>query len=117
MTDSEKMDLILKKLDNFETKFDNLETRFDGLETKVDNLETRFDNLDNKVSGINLHLENVTDKNISILAENHLNLIDKLNQTVRSADKDLLNEIKMNVLTEKVGILEKEIADIKSKIA
>lgn len=50
----------------------HLEVRIDGLEVRVDRLETKVGALDQRVIDIELHLENVTDKNISILAENYL---------------------------------------------
>lgn len=89
MTDSEKLDLILLKLDNLERRTENLE----------------------------LHLENVTDKNIQLIAENFIELTKKLNQAIPVADKNLAYEVKVNYLVEKVQTLEKEIAELKSKIA
>ncbi|RGY98365.1 hypothetical protein [Clostridium sp. AM58-1XD] len=69
------------------------------------------------ITDIRLHLENVTDRNISLLAENHGNLIDKLNQSIKVADKSTIDEIRVNILTEKVNKLEKELAEIKNRIA
>ncbi len=89
MTDSEKLDLILSKLNNLERRTENLE----------------------------LHLENVTDKNIQLIAENFIELTRKLNQAIPVADKNLAYEVKVNYLVEKVQTLEKEIAELKSKIA
>lgn len=89
MTDSEKLDLILSKLNNLERRTENLE----------------------------LHLENVTDKNIQLIAENFIELTKKLNQAIPVADKNLAYEVKVNYLVEKVQTLEKEIAELKSKIA
>lgn len=69
------------------------------------------------ITNINLHLENVTDRNISILAENHIDLINKLNQSIKVADKNTIYEVYVNVLNEKVNRLEKEIQDLKDRIA
>lgn len=70
-----------------------------------------------ELRGVKLHIENVTDKNISILAENHLSLIDKLNQSIKVSDKNLIYEIQVNNLTDKVNKLEQEVADLKNRIA
>lgn len=89
MTDSEKLDLILSEMQEVKRRTTNIE----------------------------LHLENVTDKNIQLIAENFIELTNKLNQAMPAADKNLAYEIKVNYLVEKVQTLEKEIADLKSKIA
>lgn len=82
MTDSEKLDLILSKVNNLE-----------------------------------LHLENVTDKNIQLIAENFIELTNKLNQAIPVADKNLAYEVKVNYLVSEIEKLKREIAELKSKIA
>ncbi len=89
MTDSEKLDLILSEMQELKRRTTNIE----------------------------LHLENSTDKNIQLIAENFIELTNKLNQAIPVADKNLAYEVKVNYLVEKVQTLEKEIAELKSKIA
>lgn len=96
MTDSEKLDLILSEIQ--------------GMKTDMQELKRRTTNIE-------LHLENVTDKNIQLIAENFIELTKKLNQAIPVADKNLAYEVKVNYLVEKVQTLEKEIAELKSKIA
>lgn len=38
MTDSEKMDLILSKLTNFDERFDKIESEMQSMKTKIDKL-------------------------------------------------------------------------------
>ena len=73
--------------------------------------------LKQRVTGIEVTLENETNKNIKLLAENHGNLIDKLNQAIRVSDKTAIYEIQVNILTSKVEKLEKEMAELKNRIA
>lgn len=80
-------------------------------------IKARLDNVEQKVTDTRLHLENVTDRNLSILAENHLSLVNKLNDAVKVSDKSLLYEIQVNYLREDVAMLKKEIEELKNRIA
>ena len=76
-----------------------------------------LDTLKKKTTDLALHLENVTDRNIELLAENHLSLVDKLNEAVKTADKTALYEIQVRILTEKVDKLSNEVSNLKGQIA
>ena len=73
--------------------------------------------MDDQVTDIRLHLENVSDKNISLLAENYSNLVKKLNANNSITDQQIAYQIKVNYLMEDVEKLKKEIAELKNKIA
>ena len=96
MTDSEKLDLILEKVGTIETDMQELKRR---------------------TTSIELHLENVTDKNVQLIAENFIELTNKLNQAIPAADKNLAYEVKVNYLAGEVEKLKAELAELKSKIA
>lgn len=89
MSDSEKLDLILSKVQNIE----------------------------HKITGIELHLENTTDKNIQLIAENFIDLTNKLNQAIPVADKNLAYEVKINYLVSEINKLKQEIEELKAKSA
>lgn len=96
MTDSEKLDLILSEMQDIKTNMQEMKRR---------------------TTNIELHLENVTDKNIQLIAENFIELTNKLNQAIPAADKNLAYEVKVNYLVSEVDKLKKEIAELKNKIA
>lgn len=96
MTDSEKLDLILSEVQ--------------GMKSEMQELKRRTTNIE-------LHLENTTDKNIQLIAENFIELTNKLNQAIPAADKNLAYEVKVNYLVSEVDKLKREIAELKSKIA
>lgn len=73
--------------------------------------------LKQEVSALEVTLENETNHNIQLLAENHINLVDKLNQAIQVQDKSILYEVQVSGLKCKVEQLEREIKEIKSKIA
>lgn len=94
-----------------------LQTTTDPLQNAITDMQKNITDIQKDITDIKLHLENVTDRNISLLAENHGHLIDKLNQAIKVSDKSYIEEIRVNILTEKVEKLEKEIEELKRKTA
>ncbi|KAI4439395.1 hypothetical protein FMM80_03125 [Schaedlerella arabinosiphila] len=138
MTDSQKLDLILSEVigmkgdvavlkeDMAVLKEDVAVLKEDVailkedvavLKEKVSVLEQRVDNIEQRVTGIEVHLENQTDKNIQLIAENFIELTNKLNQAIPVADKNLAYEVKVNYLIEKVQFLEKDFQEFKYQMA
>ena len=96
MTDRQILEAVLTevrglgtRMDKFESRMDKFESRMDGFESQMDKFESQMNRMEesqkrfeeetrNNFADIKLHLENITDRNISILAENHLNLINKM---------------------------------------
>lgn len=103
MTDSEKLDFIISEMTTFKQDIADMKQDMADMKQRITSLE--------------LHLENGTDKGLQLLAENHVELVKKLNQAIPVADNHLMYEIKVNYLTERVDKLEKELTDIKDKIA
>ena len=110
MTENEKLDLILLEMRGMKQDIENMKQ-------DIENTKQDVQILDRKTSNIALHLENSTDKNIQLIAENFIELTKKLNQAIPAADNNLAYEVKVNHLAEEVDLLKKEVADIKSKIA
>ncbi len=110
MTDSQKLDFLLQKMNQIDTKVDKLDNC-------IDRLDSRMDQLDSRIARIELHLENETDKNIQLLAENHVELINKLNQAIPIADKNLVYEVKINYLIGEVNRLKEDVEILKKKSA
>ena len=52
-----------------------------------------------------------------MLAENHINLVDKLNQAIHAQDKSLLYEVQVSGLKARVEQLERDVKAINSRIA
>lgn len=83
----------------------------------VQPLKNDMQELNRRMANIELTLENETNHNIQLLAENHITLIDKLNQSIKVADKTLMFEIQMTSLKSRIDHLEKELAKLKNNIA
>lgn len=104
-------------MNQIDTKVDKLDNCIDRLDSRMDQLDSRMDQLDSRIERIELHLENETDKNIQLLAENHVELINKLNQAIPIADKNLVYEVKVNHLIGEVNKLKEDVEILKKKSA
>lgn len=89
MTDSEKLDLLLEKVN--------------AVEEKVSSVE-------NDVKGIKLTLENEIRVNIQRVAEGHLDLSRNLHEAMRPGNK-------VEMLAIKVRMLETDVKGLKTKLA
>ena len=134
----EKLKPVIQKLTDLEDRISGLEDRMSGLEDRVSGLEDRMSGIEGKVIGleekvsaiqkitaetqkelteVKLHIENVTDKNITLLAENYCNLVNKLDENNKVTDVQLAYQIKVNFLIDDMEKMKKEIAELKSRIA
>lgn len=124
MTDSEKLDLLLDKVNGLDEKVDRLEEKVNHLEEKVTRLDADLQEVKSQVnrldSGLqevksqvrrtNLILENEIRVNIQRVAEGHLDLSRNLHEAMRPS-----NETEM--LSIRVGMLESDVKELKSKLA
>ena len=110
MTDSEKMDLILSELQGMKGEMQDMKSEMQDMKSEMQDIKRR-------TTGIELYIENTTDKNIQLIAENFIELTNKLNQAIPAADKNLAYEVKVNYLVSEVDKLKHEIAELKSRIA
>lgn len=126
MTDRQILEAILAevkgfgiRMDGFEGRMDGFESQMDGFESRMDGFESRMDRMEkcqerfeeesrNNFADIKLHLENTTDKNLSILAENYQNVIDKMNVPITWMNRVMMNEIRVNSLTDQVAKLQEK---------
>lgn len=124
MTDSAKLDLLLSEMQ--EMKKDVQETKKDVRELKKDiqklkgetlelkrdikTLSQRVDVIENKVIHLELILENEIRVNIQRVAEGHLDLSRNLHEAMKPSNE-------MEMLSIRVGILESDVKELKSRLA
>ena len=90
-------------------------------DTKFDLIMEKLDSMAMAITKVQLHIENVTDRNIQIVAENHLDLNTKLNESlkadVKMSDRSELNEMKINILEDKIKNLTEKVTTLEKKIS
>ncbi len=96
MTDSEKLDLLLEKVN--------------AMEARMGTMETELKTVREDVKGIKLVLENEIRVNIQRVAEGHLDLSRNLHEAMKPS-----NEVEM--LAIKVRMLETDVKELKAKLA
>lgn len=110
VTDREILEVVLAEVRGLGTRMDGLESRMDGLDSRMERMEKRQERFEEETrdnfADLRLHLENITDRNLSILAENHLNLINKMDVSATWMNRIMINEVKINALTDQVNRLQ-----------
>lgn len=79
-----------------------LEKSAEKTNEKISGMEEKMTKMQEDILNIQLTLENVTNRNIKIIAEGHLDLSRKLNQALEVRDKEELALIRLNALEEDV---------------
>ncbi len=102
MTDSQKLDLILSKIQGLETGMQSLEARMQTLERDLQEVKQ-------KISNIELTLENEIRVNIRRIAEGHLDISRHLNDAIRV-------DSEREMLVVRVNILESELRRVKERL-
>ena len=114
-----KTDVAQLKTDVAQLKTDVTQLKEDVSELKerVSSLEGRMSVVEATLKETRVELENFTNRAISILAENHLSLMEKLNHSIKAADTNSVYEVKVEYLTERVNKLERAFVQAGYKIA
>ena len=110
VTDREILEAVLAEVRGLGTRMDGLESRMDGLDSRMERMEKCQERFEEETrdnfADLRLHLENITDRNLSILAENHLNLINKMDVSATWMNRIMINEVKINALADQVNRLQ-----------
>ena len=102
MTDSERFDLILAELQG-------MKTDMQGMKADMQDMKGSIHRLEQRVKTIEVNLENVTNRNIQIIAEGHSDLTRKLNEALKLKEDDEMIRTRLNRLESELEILKKKI--------
>lgn len=117
MSENDKLDLILSEINGMKTEIGGMKTEIGGLKTEIGEMKDDIQQVKQRTADIGMHIENHTDKNILLIAEHFVDMTNRLNQAIPAADKNLAYEVKVDYVFEKVKVLEKDMAELKSRIA
>ena len=91
------------------TGLEELREETKELAADMKSVEEETKELRSRMSAIELNLENETNKNIRILAENHLSLMEKLDEAIKVSNRHFLYELKVSSLDRRVTEIERRI--------
>lgn len=112
-----RLEGLENRADSLENRMDSLENRLEGLENRMDSLEKQMAGLDNRmqnveicVADIKLTIENELRVNTMRVAEGHLDLSRKLNETIKIASdiqaKQEMQDIFLNIHEKKLNAFQ-----------
>lgn len=116
MTENEMLQAIYSDMQNMKNDMQEMKTDMQGMKadmqdmkTDMQGMKTDIQDLKGRVSGIEMTLENETNRNIRIIAEGHADLCRKL-------DEALKVESEKELLLVRTNIMENDIRKIKDKL-
>ena len=104
----EDVKVLKEEVKDLRDDVDNLNGEVKVLRVDVNFLKKEIKIANGRITGVALMVENDTNKNIRLLAENHINLIDKMNESIRASDKTLMYEIAVDTLKTRKSATEKK---------
>ena len=124
MTDNERFDLILAAIQGMKTDIQEMKTDMQdmktemkdmkadmqGMKTDIQDMKGSIHRLEQRVKTIEVNLENVTNRNIQLIAEGHLDLVRKLEEAVWVKEE-------RELLLTRVNVLEGDMRRVKQQLA
>lgn len=102
-----EMQSMQTEIQGMQTEIQGMQSDIRGIKVELQDIKVRLSKVEDKVTEISLHLENHTDRNIRLIAENFGELTDKLNQAIPAAYKNLSYEVKVDYLALEVKKFER----------
>lgn len=98
----ERLDRIEERLDRVEERLDRLEEEVAALKADMQDVKARVDRLEMKVASIEMTLENVTNRNIQIVAEGHFDLKRKMEDVLKVEDEKERLLVRVNFMEDDI---------------
>ena len=91
---------IAERFDRVEERLDRLEEEVAALKADMQDVKARVDRLEMKVASIEMTLENVTNRNIQIVAEGHFDLKRKMEDVLKVEDEKERLLVRVNFMED-----------------
>ncbi len=111
-----RMDKMDSRMDKMDSKMDKMNSRMDKMDARIEEIDsglkessTRMDQMEVDIKGIKIDLENVINRNIQLVAEGHLDLSRKLDEALKTTSMNEMNNVRLNILEQKVRKIEKTV--------
>lgn len=112
-----KIDAIFEILQTITKDITDMKKDMSDMKKDMVNMKEDIQGLKEETKDIRLHIENVTDKNISLLADSHCKLFERLNENNQALSNQLAYQIKVNYLISDMEKMKQEVAEIKKHIS
>lgn len=110
----QRMDSFEKRMDSFEKRLDSMEHSLETVQKDIRSIKQDIETLDTRQRAVSSTLETVTNRNISIIAENHIELNKKLYQILETENDVVLYKITTNRHTDLLDNLEQRVAALET---
>ena len=108
-----EMKQIRIEIEQLKLNYQNLAAQQDVFESLLAQMNRKIDDLDTRLRRVELTMENDLGRSIRLLAENHSDIVDKMNEAIRVQDKSNILEVQISGLRLKVDSFERELEEMK----
>ena len=97
-------------MQSMKSELQDMKSDMQGMKSELQDMKNNMQKLEWKVTGIEVHLENVTDRNIRLIAEGHLDLSRKLDEALKVENEKELQGIRLNILEDEIRKIKEQFA-------
>ena len=97
------------EMQDMKTEMQDMKTHMQEMDSQLQDVDFKIRNVDRRLTSLVLHVENGTDKNIQLVAENFVELTKKLNEAISVADNRIAYEVKVNYAVDELNKLKKKL--------
>ena len=101
-----RLSAVDQRLDGVEKHLTVVDEHLDRMGKRLDGTEDSVKGLNKRLSDVQITLDEVTNRNITIIAEGHLDLTRKLDEALRVENEKEIMRIRLNLLADDVRKLK-----------